>query len=112
MNQVRPAAREKWQNIIELQRVSGQTAAAWCREHDVAYASFFAWKRRLQSAAPAVEFVEILAAAESRRAETHPARSTAGAIEVCCRGGRTLLLRRGFDRVLLGEVINVLEGLA
>jgi len=34
------------------------------------------------------------------------------AIEVCCRGGRRLLLRRGFDQALLIETIQVLEGLS
>jgi hypothetical protein len=112
MNKAQPATREKWRRIIESQRVSGQTAAAWCREHDIAYASFFAWKRRLASVLPAVDFVEILAAAESRPADTDPALGTTGAIQVCCRGGRTLVLRRGFDRRLLVEVIDVLEGSA
>jgi hypothetical protein len=112
MKQACAARREKWRQIIKSQRVSGQTAAAWCREHQVTQASFFAWKRRLQSAVPAAEFVEVHAAAERGRGDADAAEDTAAAIEVCCRGGRRLLLRRGFDRALLVETIRVLEGLA
>ena len=35
---------------------------------------------------------------------------TAGAIEFCLRGGRRLLVRRGFDRDLLIELIRTLGG--
>jgi hypothetical protein len=111
MNQGRAATREKWRRIITSQRASGQTAAGWCREHRVTQASFFAWKRRLQSAAPAGEFVEVRAAAACGRADADAAEDKPVAIEVCCRGGRRLLLRRGFDPALLAETIRVLEGL-
>jgi hypothetical protein len=63
----------------------------------------------LRSAAPAAEFVEVHAAADGGRGDV--AEDTTEAIEVCCRGGRRLLLRRGFDRALLIETIQVLEGL-
>jgi hypothetical protein len=111
MNQAGAARREKWRQIIKSQRASGQTAAAWCREHQITQASFFAWKRRLQVAAPGAGFVEVHAAAECGRADADAAEGTASAIEVCCRGGRRLLLRRGFDRALLIDAIDVLEGL-
>ena len=110
MNHARPATREKWQQIIKSQRASGQTAAAWCRVHQVTQASFFAWKRRLRSAAPAAEFIEVHATVDCGRGDA--AECGTAAIEVCCRGGRRLLLRRGFDQALLIETIQVLEGLS
>jgi hypothetical protein len=110
MNQARPATREKWQAIIQSQRASGRTAVAWCREHQITQASFFAGKRRLRSAAPAAEFVEVHATADCGRGDA--AECEAAAMEVCCRGGRRVLLRRGFDQALLAEAIWVLEGLA
>jgi hypothetical protein len=109
MNQARPATREKWRQIIQSQQASGQTVAAWCRERNVTQASFFAWRRRLQPATAAREFVEVHAGAEMGLAAA--AEETTAAIELCCRGGRRLLLRRGFDQALLIETIQVLESL-
>jgi hypothetical protein len=104
MNHTREAAREKWQQIIKAQQASGQTVAAYCRDHGLGQASFFAWKRRLQGAAPAAEFVEVKAVAG-----VDPV--SADGIEVCLGGGRRLLVRPGFDRDLFAELIGVLEGL-
>ena len=111
MSQARSTTREKWGQIIESQRASGQTAAAWCRDHHVAQASFFAWKRRLRTTAPAAEFVEIHAASETPPSRVDGVQDLSAAIEVCCRGGRRLLLRSGFDRALLREAVQALEGL-
>jgi len=117
MNQIRRAAREKWRRIIEEQRISGQTVAAYCRSRAITQASFFAWKRRLRSTVQATEFVEIRTAAEAKpfAAAAKPAIADAAegnspAIELCLAGGRRLLLRRGVDRELLLEIIGMLEG--
>ncbi len=64
----------------------------------------------MRSAAPAAGFVEVHATADCGRGDA--AECETAAIEVCCRGGRRLLLRRGFDQALLAEAIGVLEGLA
>ena len=111
MNQARRSTREKWRQIIQSQQASGQTAAGWCRDHHVTQASFFAWKRRLRTPATAAEFIEIQATVKSQPAQADGAEDPSAAIEVCCRGGRRLLLRRGFDRALLREAVQVLEGL-
>jgi transposase-like protein len=104
MNQTRRAAREKWQQIIEAQRSSGQTATAYCRDHGITAASFFAWKRRLRPVAQTMEFVEVKTARAAEPAD-------GDGIEVHLHGGRRLLLRRGFDRALLVEAIGALEGM-
>jgi transposase-like protein len=111
MNQACLATREKWRQIIESQRAGGQTAAAYCREHGVTQASFFAWKRRLQPTSQTRGFVEINAT-DVKPSDVDAAEGKASAIEVCLRGGRRLLVRRGLDRELLIEMIAVLEGLA
>lgn len=36
-------------DLVERQRQSGQTAAAFCREHDLVYQTFVAWRRRVDS---------------------------------------------------------------
>ena len=41
---------EQWQALIEQWQQSGQSAKAFCREHDLGYASFCQWRKRLASA--------------------------------------------------------------
>jgi hypothetical protein len=102
----RPGA-EEWRQIIDGQRTSGLTVGAYCRERGITQGSFYTWKRRLRSAVkpnrlskPA--FVEI----------TPPNTPAFGTIEICLRGGRHLLARRGFDRELLIELVRALESIA
>jgi len=40
-----------WRKVIRDQAASGLSIAAFCREHQVPAASFFAWRRKLTSAA-------------------------------------------------------------
>ena len=44
----------QWRALIERQQASGLSIAAFCRQHDVVTASFYAWRRRLResSASP------------------------------------------------------------
>ena len=99
------AAREKWGQIIAAQDASGKAAAAYCREHQIGTASFYAWKRRLGRTGkrlPATGFVEL-----TTRTERADAQGT-GEIEVVV-GRRRVLVRRGFDPHLLAEVVGLLE---
>lgn len=38
---------EQWSQLITQQQISGLPIAQFCREHDIAYASFCQWRRRL-----------------------------------------------------------------
>lgn len=118
MSQSPRRAGQEWRQIIERQQSSGQSAAAWCRQHGISQASFFAWKRRLGTsgssirlslskaveppASPTSGFVEVKAAEEAG----------ADGIEIFLRGGRCLRVRRGFDRDLLVELVRTLEEIA
>ena len=58
----------RWQQLVKKQSVSGLSGAEFCRQHDVKYASFMGWRKRLlqtQSAdiatAPPKAFVELTA---------------------------------------------------
>jgi hypothetical protein len=93
-------ARQKWREIIGRQQRSGLGVAEFCRNNMIPPTSFFGWRRKLSHAQPAA-FVEATVA---------PASDPAG-IELRIRGGRRLLLRRGFDRELLAEVLAVLEAI-
>ena len=115
MTKAESPARRKWREIIERQQASGLSVAAFCRDNGVVASSFFAWKRRL-AASPTVTsaaspadaipgFVEATVAGLPSSAERHSAAS----IQVRLRGGRRLLVRRGFDPQLLAEVVAFFE---
>src|SRR5271166_2006124 len=97
---------EEWRRIIDGQRSSGLTIAAYCLERGITEGSFYPWKRRLRSAAksnvsPAPVFVEVKTASVA----------AVGAIEICLPGERRLLVRSGFDHDLLSELVGVMESL-
>lgn len=41
-------SQDEWQALLEQQQTSGLSGPRFCKEHDISYASFNAWKRRLQ----------------------------------------------------------------
>jgi hypothetical protein len=107
MNKSNLPRAEQWHRIIEGQRSSGLTVAAYCRDRGVTEGSFYTWKRRLRSPAkpirlPKPAFVEVKPSSLS----------AAGAIEIFLQGGRRLLVRSGFDRDLLIELVRALESVA
>jgi hypothetical protein len=102
----RPGA-EEWRQIIDGQRHSGLTVAAYCLERGITQGSIYAWKRRSRAPArptrsPKPAFVEV----------TSPRAGSDGTIEICLPGERRLLARRGFDRALLIQLIRTLESIA
>ena len=103
-------ASARWRKLLEDQRASGLPISAFCRERGIAAASLFAWRRRLTSGESMFKAVKIAAMPE-------PARRCGGdyggegVIELHLTGERRLMLRRGFDRDLLVDVIRALESL-
>jgi hypothetical protein len=107
MNKSNLLGAEQWHQIIEGQRSSGLTVAAYCRDRGIKDSAFYAWKRRLRSPAkqnrtPKPAFVEVKS----------PKTPTAEAIEIFLRGERRLRAWRGFDRDLLIELVRTLEATA
>jgi transposase len=47
-----PATQQRWQQRLERFRRSGLTVPAFCDREGISTASFYAWRRRLQTAAP------------------------------------------------------------
>lgn len=41
---------EHWQTLVEAQQQSGLSAAKFCEQHNVSYASFCKWKQRFSGA--------------------------------------------------------------
>ena len=107
MNKSQHPGREEWRRIVDGQRPSGLTVAAYCRDRGIKDSAFYAWKRRLRSSAkphdlPKPAFVEVK--------PSNP--SATGAIEICLPGERRLLVRRGFDHGLLIDLVHTLEATA
>ena len=109
------SARERWRQIIRLQRQSELTIAEFCRQRLIRTATFYSWRKKLEAPGPRASaeaggFVAVkLAARVSGLGAAAPA---GGRLEVRLRAGRRVIVRRGFDRPLLVELIGVLEGLA
>src|SRR5688572_8189523 len=116
MSKSESPAWQKWREIIERQQASGLSVAAFCRNNGVADSSFFTWKRKLAasatcaSAASSAAAAAVTVAAGFVEATVPDLRRRAGSIQVRLRGGRRLLLRSGFDRDLLAEVVAFFEG--
>jgi len=106
--QNRPRRRDaaaRWRKLLEDHRASGLPISVFCRERGIPASSLFAWRRRLSSGAGIFKPVKLLSKAPAGGADGD------GAIELCLRGGRHLLVRRGFDAELLGELVEAMEGL-
>lgn len=89
---------EQWRRIISEQPASGLSIAAFCRQRQLSEASFFAWRRKLTDTA---RFAEVQIAPE-------PAPESSG-IEVRLSNGRSVVVRAGFDRRTLLDLLATLE---
>jgi hypothetical protein len=108
------AAASRWGRIITRQQASGLSIAEFCRRRDLSQPSFYMWRRRLGQSADGVisplvssAFVEVKPAhQEVRGAGAWP--DTCALELLLPRGGR-LLIRPGFDRQVLRELLAALE---
>ena len=101
-------AATRWRKLIAQQQESGLPVSAYCRERGVSAASMFAWRRRLRSASGfpgAGIFKPVKVVSEGGCADER----SDSVIELRLPGGRHLIVRRGFDRQLLLDVIDALE---
>ena len=89
---------ERWRSLIQRQDSSGLTVSAFCERAGISQPSFYSWRRRLRSE---VTFTEVKAARE-------PARE-AGGIELRLAQDRCVVVRPGFDRQTLRDLLVVLE---
>ncbi len=111
----RTEAAAKWRAIIQEHQSSGLAVARFCRERGVPESSFFAWRRRLRArrlAHSSPAFVEVQANAHGDAGRDTAAAEPSSPIELLLPGDRRLLLRSGFDRPALVELLHTLEALA
>ncbi len=99
---VRRSAAE-WQRIITEQESNGQGPQAFCEEHDIGLASFYAWRQRLRPGGESAGgaggdggFVELRCVGDN----------TPGCIVIRC-GAFAVEVRPGFDAAALRSVLQV-----
>ena len=91
-----------WQQRIDAFHSSNLSGAAFCREHDLSYQSFMAWKKKLgqsESSPLTVPFREI---------KFDGSMSSLDSIELVL-GAITVRLPRGFDEADLRRVLSVVS---
>jgi transposase-like protein len=116
--------REHWRQIIQQQRESGLGVSAFCRQRSIRTSTFYGWRQKLNrgrtsAAVRTRNFVRVKLATprsgpDGARGVAAPSPGAVRAmpLEIRVRGGRRLVVRRGFERDLLVELIGMLEGLA
>ena len=108
----------RWGEVVWGQAQSGLSVAAYCRRSRVPQSSFYAWRRKLgdMGVPPAVRrsastFAEVRVMPGTVVVGSHPhdTASEAGVLEVRLAGGRCIVVRAGFDRQTLLELVATLE---
>lgn len=106
-------ASTRWRKLLEDQRASGLPISAFCRERGIAASSLFAWRRRLADGASMFKPVKmVVTPGPTVRGGGAGDGGGDAAIELYLPGERRLIVRRGFDRQLLLDVIHAMESLA
>lgn len=93
--------RQQWERRIARWHASGVSMAAYCRQHELSYAAFVWWRRRLgQAIAPALPLTLIPVVAPT---------SSGGAIVIRLPSGIGIEVEPGFDAGVLSAVVGVLQ---
>jgi len=111
------AAAARWGAIVRDQAVSGLSVAAYCRRTRVPQASFYAWRRKLRDTeraarrpgGPAFAEVQVVSGPRAAQHVGDAGRAEAGALELHLRRGWCVIVRPGFDRPTLLDLVATLE---
>lgn len=95
---------QQWRDLIARQRSSGLSIEDFCRHHQLASSTFFAWRRKLGEQ-DASAFVELTPAVEL----TPPPRPLVASIELMLPGDVVVHVREGFDAMLLRQIVEALR---
>lgn len=110
-------AAARWCEIVRGHGESGLPVVAYCRRTRVAQSSFYAWRRKLREMGvrpvarrPASPFAEVRVTPELTGPKSvNGSASEADALEVRLAGGRRIVVRAGFDRQTLLDLLDTLE---
>ena len=95
------------EQVLEAWRRSGQSAAAFAREHGLSAARLLRWRTRMElPAAPVFHPVRVV----SRQRSNPIAPTRPEPLELELRGGRRIRVPAGFDAELLEELVRTIEG--
>jgi len=93
--------------VLEAWRRSGQSVAAFTREHGLSAARLLRWRARLElPEAPVFHPVRVV----SRQRSNPIAPARPEPLELELRGGRRIRVWAGFDAALLEELVRTVEG--
>ena len=93
---------EDAERVLAAQAQSGSSVAAFAREHGVNEARLLRWRKRLKRA-KTPRFHPVKVVRTSAPVVESP-------IELVLVGGERLVLRAGFDAMLLRQILGALEG--
>ena len=82
------------------------TVAAFCRRAEISQPSFYAWRRKLRSE---VTFAEVKMSSATPLKAADVATAETSGIELRLPGGRCVVVRSGFDRQTLLDLLHILE---
>lgn len=94
------AAAVRWRKVVREHAASGLSVAAYCRRARVPASSFYVWRRKLRDAGM---FAEVRVTPEPDSMDDH------GALELRLPRGRRVIVRPGFDRQTLRDLVATLE---
>jgi len=105
-----PVKHERWRRLLRQWHSSDLNVRDFCARHKIHGSQFWCWKRRLgeESSARPVKtepaFIPVTIV-------EHPAAAiTSAAIDIRLTSGHRLRVQAGRERLLLGDVITLLEG--
>jgi hypothetical protein len=111
---------EQWRMIIEARRASGLSVRTFCTRHGISQSKFYYWAKRLglsqgpgPKPPPPARFALIKAVQQPASPRPLPPGDAGLELRLASsRGSRVVLVRPGFDRQTLVELLAALEGLA
>ena len=105
-------AKRRWgatdaERMLAAWRASGQSVAAFARQHGLSSVRLLRWRAQLEHrAVPVFHPVQVVQGAQAA------AMATTAGLDLEVRGGRRIRVYAGFDPVLLEELVRTVEGFA
>lgn len=107
------SASDRWRRVLDGQRASGLSVAEFCRQARVPASSFFYWRRKLGAAGaprrPGAAFAEVKVVPEPAGVSSGTGTPLSSGIEVLLPCGLCVVVRAGFDRRTLLDLLAALE---
>jgi transposase-like protein len=104
-----PSKEQFWRRMLRQWRRSGLSVRAFCQQHDLTEANFYAWRRTLADRdAETVSFVPVQVLPPPQPLSTPDPAATG--LELLLPGRRILRIGPAFDAPTLRRLLDLLEG--